>query len=182
MPRIFIAIPVSQAVRAAVAALPHPPAAPLRWVSEGQLHITLRFLGKISKHETDEALEATRAAAAGASALQLDARGVGAFPNPGRARVVWVGVTGQVAELRALQGSLEEQLAARGFARAERPFTPHITVARSGKPGPLPAGLRTRADQEFGSWQVDVLQLVESQLGPAGARYFVRQEFRLGIR
>jgi 2'-5' RNA ligase len=180
MPRIFIAVPVSDTVRAAIAALPHPPDTPLRWVSEGQLHVTLRFLGQISKHETDEALEATRAAAAGAGALQLDARGVGAFPHPERARVVWVGVSGQVSRLQALQGSLEEQLAARGFAREERPFTPHITVARSGKPGPLPTELRARAEHEFGSWQVETVQLIESQPGPAGSRYIVRQEFRLG--
>lgn len=183
MPRIFIAAPISPAVRAGIAALPQPAEAPLRWVKEDQLHITLSFLGEISEGQIDQVLGATReAAAVNPAAFRLDARGLGAFPSERRARVVWVGVSGQVAELQAVQLSLETQLAARGFPREERPFAPHITIARSRKPGPLPAELQEFAAHDFGSWQVGALQLIESRLGSAGAQYLLRDEILLEPR
>jgi 2'-5' RNA ligase len=180
MPRIFIAAPVSPEVQASIAALPHPAGTPLRWVRADQLHITLRFLGEISDEQLDQVLGATRDAAAGnPGTLRLTARGIGAFPDEHRARIVWVGIAGQVAGLKALQRSLENQLAARGFRRDERSFTPHITIARLRKPGPLPVELQAFAVRDFGSWQLNALQLIESRLSPAGAQYLLRHEVPL---
>src|SRR5690606_41698407 len=111
MPRIFVAVPVEESVRANIAGLRAVPAPQLRWVAEHQYHITLRFLGEIREADVDavetavrEAISETFPAAGGdgpsPAGLELVARGVGAFPSPNLARVVWVGVEGAVAALR----------------------------------------------------------------------------------
>src|SRR5690606_24312049 len=112
MPRIFIALPVDAAVRRTIAgAIPKEDGA-VRWVKEHQYHITLKFLGETSEHELQQTGAAVeQVGRAWTEPLHLAVRGVGAFPNTARARVVWVGITGDVGPLLRLQRSVEQALA-----------------------------------------------------------------------
>lgn len=115
-----------------------------------------------------------------AHGIRLVARGVGAFPDARRARIVWVGVAGETDRLRQVQRAVEERLVAAGFARDERRFTPHITVARARRPAPLPAELLAYEQHEFGHWRADRIEIVESRLTPTGPRYTVRHHVPVG--
>lgn len=213
MPRVFIAIPLSPAVRSTLAALPREDRRSWRWVGEEQFHITLKFLGEITETEVATAAEAvgeavaatangdrdatgrrdstaTPNAAPGRGGIALSARGIGAFPNVQRARVLWAGLAGEVDELRRVQAEIEARLARRGFPRDRRGFRPHITLARArgGRPGTarleeawpsVPDSLLEHRDRSFGSWTVTSIQVVESVLEPTGPKYIVRHEIPL---
>lgn len=183
MPRIFIAVPVSDGVRFALSelAMEAPRDAPaLRWVAPHQYHITLKFLGDITEHDVERVREATERAVVGRSEpFRLRARGLGAFPDVRRARTIWVGVAGDSRRLHDIRKNIDTQLAARGSPREQRPFQPHITIARSRNAEPLSPLLQRYAEHDFGSWSVDRIDMIESQLSATGPRYVVRHEIML---
>lgn len=179
VPRVFLALPVSPEVGAELKAVRRDEAA-LRWTDPAGYHITLRFLGEIVQDQLEAARQAADAAAARcAGPLRLKAEGVGSFPNARQARVIWAGVAGETDRLRGLWSELERQLASRGFPPERRAFSPHVTLARS-RGGPLPSFLQACSDRCFGEWEAAELLVMESRLGPAGARYAVRHRARLG--
>jgi RNA 2',3'-cyclic 3'-phosphodiesterase len=102
----------------------------LKWVDTDSIHLTLKFLGDISPESVTPITEAMRAAAASQPAFTLQASGTGAFPNPDRIQVAWVGLDGNLKALGRLQQSLENNLSAIGFPKEKRAFTPHLTLAR----------------------------------------------------
>lgn len=175
MPRIFIAIPLAVSVRAALGEVRQRNDNNFRWVAENQYHITLRFLGEVTEAELDRVQAAVRQAVVGwQERMNLSVRGLGAFPNVRRARILWAGVEGDAAALKRLHARVEAQLVGHGFASEERPFRPHITLARLRTPGPLPAYLERYREHTFGNWRVERIHVIESELSPAGPRYTVR--------
>ncbi len=101
-----------------------------KWVRPENIHLTLKFLGNVSAGQIDAIASAMARAVDDQPALVLALRGVGFFPGIKRARVIWIGLGGQIQRLFALQRTLEEQLAAIGFAREKRPFKGHLTLGR----------------------------------------------------
>lgn len=181
VPRLFIAVPVAPAVRAAIAALPREDTVSFRWVAPEQYHITLKFLGDVDEADVTTVHEGVEEAVAAGPvrAFSLAAQGIGAFPNSRQPRVVWVGVAGSLTSMHNLQTRIENSLAARGFPRERRPFRPHITIARARSDAPFPAPLKPHAAAEFGQWQVQRIHVMESQLSPSGPRYTIRGKIAL---
>lgn len=179
MPRIFIAAPLAEAVRSNLARVgTAADARGVRWVDEGSLHLTLAFLGEVEERSLPLIEDAVYAATEGETApLRLAAQGLGGFPNEQAARVMWAGVDGEVPRLIAMRKRLVGELRSAGFEVDKRRYCPHITVARFRSPQPLPS--RINKLQEFGEWEVDELQVVESHLRPSGPRYVVRADVPL---
>jgi len=147
----------------------------LRFGDPATVHLTLRFLGDVEDGRRPGIEAAVAAAADGSPPLSLEVRGVGAFPSPRRVRVVWLGLGGDLAPLAALAAALDLRLAPLGFAPETRPFTPHLTVARSrarggalGLAAPLEA---TSAALVPVPWRAEALTLFESHLERGGARH-----------
>lgn len=179
MPRLFIAVPVDDAVRSNLARLGKGvDARAVAWVKPENMHITLAFLGEVEERRVAEVEDAAFAATEGQAApLKLAAQGIGAFPNERKARVLWAGLTGDVPALIALQKALMTELRAAGFQPDDKRFHPHITIARFRSPQAVPERLPRL--QEFGEWTATELQLIESQLHRTGARYKVRADIPL---
>jgi len=148
-----------------------------RWVLPAALHLTLKFLGEVAP-ETFEALRNALTPPLGVGGpLQLAAAGVGAFPSPQRARVVWAGLTGDVATLARAALTLEARVEALGFPREARPFRAHLTLGRSRGPGGLQGAeklLATEATYRGPAFPVGALVLYESRLRPQGPEYLPR--------
>src|SRR2546427_6874034 len=100
------------------------------WTQPEGIHLTLKFLGDIQETQVEALREILHRVAAPARSFTLEARGLGAFPNPRAPRVIWLGLHGSnddMAELQRLQVALEDGVASLGYPKEARAFTPHLT-------------------------------------------------------
>lgn len=185
--RTFIAVAPDESVLAEVAAWQEELARVVRgfrWVPRRQWHVTLRFLGETPIERVGQLARELEEVARGVAPFRAVLRGAGVFPPRGQPRVLWVGVEAGEA-IHRLQEMVEEAVLALGYEREERPFRPHLTLARAGRSGGDP-GARTHLaavrERVWGSWQVSCFALFKSELRQAGAVYTVLEEFSLGGR
>ncbi len=134
--RLFFGLAVPAEVRAAAgrfqdAARRAPGAA--RFPHLEDLHITLAFLGRTETAQIPALVALAAAAAAGACAFALRTGPAGGFPLAGRARILWLGFEPHPA-LDALAARLRDALRAGRVAFDEKPFMPHLTLARFREP------------------------------------------------
>jgi 2'-5' RNA ligase len=179
--RAFIAIELSQAIRLKLDETSHwlqsqLTGVPIRWVAVNNIHLTLKFLGEVSTSNLDLLQSMLDACLKCVSPFEFSVGQVGAFPNPKRARVLWVGVSAP-PELKAAQRGIEAQMESLGYPREGRPFSPHLTLGRVGKdahPNHLQAigrALESSQVSTLGSMQVQAVHLFKSDLQPGGAVY-----------
>ncbi len=144
-----------------------------RWVRPEGTHLTLKFLGWTPEGQVPDVEGAVYRACVGIPPFHLVLRGVGAFPSLRRARVLWVGVTGDLSVLTRFQRRLEEEIAPLGFPAEARDFHPHLTLARleSGLPAELCASLGRGLPVPAAEWPVEGISLMRSELLRGGARY-----------
>jgi 2'-5' RNA ligase len=146
----------------------------VRWVRLDSLHITLRFLGPTLENRIAGVEEAVRQVAAGGHAFDIGLIGAGAFPHPDRPRALWLGIGAGGTQLAGLAARLDDELGARGWPNDERPFRPHLTLARSDgvRAGPRLARRLIQAADGFSvRWRAGSVVLFESLTGHGPARY-----------
>ena len=156
--------------------------ADLKVVRPELLHVTLKFLGDTEEGLVEEIASAVEKSTEGVGGFKMRLVGMGAFPSMSNIRVVWVGIEdgdmlGQIASrLDALMSPL-------GFARDQKGFKPHLTLARarSGRDiARVQEMIRANAATEYGEYAVDRILLKKSVLSPEGPRYSVVREVPLG--
>ena len=180
--RSFIAIELDAATRrATTVAIRSLRAAPggdrIRWARPETLHVTLRFLGDIDPGRVSGLGGVLRAEAAGVQPFALTFGDLGAFPSLRRPQVLFFRV-GPQRPLEALAGAVERAVVQAGFAPAERPFLPHLTLgrARSGKSAPVTAAVTPPGDSRV----VDEIVLFRSRLARSGATHTPLDRIALG--
>jgi 2'-5' RNA ligase len=177
--RLFIAVNLPDEVRQALHAAAAPlrrAALPVKWVEPEGLHVTLKFLGGVDAGRLEAVTRALEQACRGARGFPLPISGFGAFPSPERARVIWAGCEA-APPLELLQHGVEREFAALDFPIEGRPFRPHLTLGRA-RPEAR-GGIRGLAELLAGLEFADEItvrsvELMESTLGPGGARYAAR--------
>ena len=188
-PRLFVAVPLSEPARAAVAEVVEriragePEGRGVRWVRLDGLHITLRFLGPTDESRIDAVAAAVAAAAVGVAPFAIRVSGADAFPPVGRPRTLWLDLDRGVDDLAALAARLDDALAGAGWEREHRPFRAHLTLARADgvRAGPATvAALKAAAAELAIESPIDRLVLFESITGSGRARYVDRVEVVLG--
>jgi len=183
--RIFIAVELDSTLHQAVIELQHQleaAGARVHWNKPGQLHFTVRFIGEITPAQVALVKVATREAVSEIAPFTITLRRLGAFPSFQRPQVVWVGVEDGAAELQALAAKLETQLAHHRFPPEERPFRPHLTLARirdERQWGDVVRALTQFRDAAVGSQQVQAVTVMESELTPRGPVYTRVEEVSL---
>jgi 2'-5' RNA ligase len=186
--RLFVALtPPEEAVEDRDAFLDvRRAAAPFRWALPEQLHLTLAFLGDVAEHRLDELLERLARAAGRRTRFEATISGGGAFPNAGRARVLWAGVETSesgATELTRLASGARAAAVKSGIVVDGARFRPHLTVARLGVPAEVSNWVRLLDAYRGPTWTAAQIQLVESHLGegPRGRpRYEVLADLPLG--
>lgn len=179
--RLFVALEIPPAVRANLIALIksfREMAPDLRWVRVENLHVTLKFLGEAAPEKLDGIRNALASVRAGSS-VQLDFRGLGFFPNGKRPRVFWAGIEAS-PDLKTLVSGIDLALEKTGFPREQRPFEPHLTLARietRGLSEKLRAAIAENAARDFGAFATNQFHLIESKLKPGGSEYTTLQVF-----
>lgn len=166
--RLFIGVPVTADARAELARS-LPKNLPGKIVPPDNWHFTLRFLGATSREARDQIVDTLIATKLGpAFRIRFDA--LGAFPNPRRARILWLGVTKGAEGLSALAALAEDAARGAGFAAEDRPYTPHLTLSRIDPQQNLTALVAQQHRYEI-EMPVSALILYRSRLGGGPARY-----------
>lgn len=101
----------------------------IRWVDPEILHITLSFLGDTSEQQVNYISEQLEIIGSGFSSMELNFKELGVFPNLRKPRVFWIGMERNEL-LENLQGEIEMMLHNYGINRENKPFSPHLTIAR----------------------------------------------------
>ena len=178
--RLFVAIELPASLREGVRdhidrLRDSVPDARASWAREENLHLTLKFLGETPVSKVEALSLAVERAAAQVSPFSAIVGGSGAFPPRGQPRVLWIGIDDSTGNLMKLYRSLEDECFQAGFSREERPFNPHLTVARLRQPH----GSRRLAEvhQQIGfdpvPLNVSDVCLIRSELRSEGSRYSV---------
>ena len=193
--RIFVGIELEEQVREKIARFLEgvrgfsPDA---RWVRPEALHVTLKFIGEQTEEQIAAITERLRGVAG--ENMEIRFQGYGFFPTAKAPRVFWIGIQAGAA-LATLAGDIDASLAELKIPREERPFSPHLTLARggagSGSPkwrkedGPnstfaeLQKRLAAMSALNFGTMTAREFFLYRSQLSPGGSKYTRLQSFSL---
>jgi RNA 2',3'-cyclic 3'-phosphodiesterase len=174
--RLFIGVPLTPDASAAIARvlpknLPGKPVAPDKW------HFTLRFLGPTTREAREDIIARLSAAGLGPK-FQVRFGELGAFPNPRRARILWLGATRGGERLSELAAVSEEAARNAGFAAEGKRFTPHLTLSRIDPPQNIAPLLEQKHHYKV-EMTVAALVLYRSQLGGGPARYEEVARFEL---
>jgi 2'-5' RNA ligase len=179
--RLFVAIDLPPQIRSALAEFVkqlHAIAPQAKWVRTENLHVTLKFLGWADEVKLP-ALENMLNTVRSANPVSLEFRGLGFFPNQQRPRVFWVAMQSS-ANLQTIAADIDHAAHKLGFPLDDRPFTPHLTLARfepPRMPPKLTSAAAENASRDFGSFSTAEFRLIESRLKPAGAEYTTLRSF-----
>jgi 2'-5' RNA ligase len=145
----------------------------VKWVEAENYHLTLKFLGEIEERQLS-GIRRALSECGRAAPLRLGFQGVGVFPGLRRARVVWAGVTGEVAGLREIAACLDRALGKLGFPPEDREFRPHLTLGRFRNPAdltPCQEQLQSIGSVPCGPFAIPALHLMQSTLTRRGPVY-----------
>jgi 2'-5' RNA ligase len=196
--RIFIGIDLDSEVRARISRFLEGVqgfAPDARWARPESLHITLKFIGEQTLEQVAAITERLRRVESGA--FDIRSAGYGFFPTAKAPRVFWIGIQAG-PHLVELAKSIDMAVAELGIPREDRPFSPHLTLARaggrSGSPkwrkgdgpntafGTLEKRLAAMGELDFGTMAAHEFILYQSQLSRGGSKYTKLQQFSLRPR
>ena len=168
--RLFVGISLPDHVKLRVGRLrrgfPH-----FRWVPEGNLHLTLRYIGEVDvplAARIEEILRSIRV-----EPFILPVKGTGCFPRRGPPRILWVGCHRGHPRLFQLHKRIEDSLLSMGIEAESRAYHPHVTIARTAKakPGAVKQFIHDHRDFETAPFKVEGFTLFSSVLSTQGAAY-----------
>jgi 2'-5' RNA ligase len=183
--RTFIAIELPERIKRKIEDLQ----APLKktnafasWVKPENIHVTLKFLGEVPEDKINEVFSATGKALECAKKFTMSLKGMGAFPDFRRPRVIWIGAGNGVNELSHLANRIEEEMEKINFPKEERKFSAHFTIGRVKSPKNIEKLMELVKSSDFSTGEIEVNEVVvmKSQLHPAGAIYTPLKKIALG--
>jgi 2'-5' RNA ligase len=141
------------------------PSAKLKWSPVENLHITSKFIGEWPDAKPGE-LEAALASVEPTGPIRIGISGFGFFPNPHRPRVFFAGVQAS-PEAHELARRIDETLATIGVKKEDRPYMPHLTLARIKNENVqgLREQIASMTDFDFGSFEAVEFHLYLSRAG-----------------
>ena len=149
-----------------------------KWTSPENLHFTLKFLGEVPREKL-AVLKSSLNSAVRQDSFLLRLGSIGYFPSVTRPRIIWVGLVAGEAHLMTLAQTVENSCAQAGFSKEDKPFQPHLTIARARDDFSLPKITQDIPTSFKTETQVSKISLIESQLLPKGPVYKVIEDFHL---
>lgn len=162
----------------------------VRWVDPAGIHLTLAFLGELSDGEVAGVIHAAETAAQQAPPFSYRFSQIGSFGSSRQPRVIWLGIDEPTGALQQLHRILNRELTRRNFEVDQRPFSPHLTLARLKAPLPpdeqqqLQALLNNEHSKikPSSSYPVQAVSVMKSELLRTGALYTCLRECPLSGR
>ncbi len=146
---------------------------------EGQIHITLSFLGDTDTSRIPGLVRELGSALSDIRPFGVSLKGIGAFPDLRKPRVIWIGIDEGKEELAHLAEAVRAAIGKSRLRQDDKPFSPHVTVARVQGPADIGAVAGRHSDTVFSRYTVDSVKLMRSVLGPSGAKHTVAERFPL---
>ncbi len=195
--RLFFALDIDDAIRERITRFVDAVrnfAPDARWMQPESLHVTLKFIGEQPEVVAEKIKQPMTTLSV--ASTQIYFRGYGFFPTAKSARVFWIGMEAG-PQLAALAAAIDEQMPPLGIPKEDRPFSPHLTLARgrgaSSAPHQSKRDGANRAFQrlqeklaalpapEFGTMTPREFFLYQSQLSPKGSKYTKLARFSLQL-
>jgi 2'-5' RNA ligase len=164
----------------------------ISWAQPASIHLTLKFLGDTPEEWIGSLHAAIEQIASVHKAIHVPLQRLGVFPRPQQPRVLWAGPSesweqGEDAlRLAALHRTVEECCQAVGFVLEGRPFRPHLTLARIKEGGRQVGQAMAQSGMmnhpvTIGTFSVEAIVLMKSELRPTGSVYTKLWEARLSM-
>jgi 2'-5' RNA ligase len=102
----------------------------VKWVRPALLHLTVKFLGDVEDDVVPEVSSSIAAVGRSVPSFDFTMTGTGCFPRDGQVRVIWAGIEEPTGTLVRCAGLVDTAMAALGFEKERRAFSPHVTLAR----------------------------------------------------
>ncbi len=177
--RVFLAVELSLDLRQKVGDLQHRLRVSLpnvNWVRPESIHLTLKFLGNVEAGMVEQVLTALELIGKSQHPFTLEIQGLGVFPQIRRPRILWIGCTGDIPALLNLVSGIEGALDPLGFLSDEKPYVPHLTLARIKHDNSQVGGVLTHSGlleqiQNLGILRVDWITLFRSDGGQFSVEY-----------
>lgn len=148
-----------------------------RWQTEAQLHLTLRFIGEVDRHQANDVAAALESLHY--PRFELELSGAGAFDRRGRVNALWAGVAPH-EPVHNLHKKVDQAMARAGIPADHRAYLPHITLARFGREaGVLDGFVDRHGGLSSPRFAVDDFCLYESQLTRDGSVYTIVERYPL---
>jgi 2'-5' RNA ligase len=159
------------------------PEAAASWSRVENIHLTLKFFGNVEVKRIQKIAEAAERAVNEFPAFQIGIGGTGVFPRPSRPQVLWIGVSDPSGQLSSLQARFEKECDAEGFAKEDRAYRPHLTIARLRKPEGSRRLAEAHLAMRFEAVEVAVKEIVvfRSELSPKGSTYTKLSRHRVSL-
>src|SRR5215207_5301743 len=130
------------------------------WSRVENIHLTLKFFGNVKVDRIQKISDAAERVVKQFSTFEINVGETGVFPRPSRPQVLWIGISDPSGQLTALQERFENECAAEGFAKEDRAYRPHLTIARLRKPEGARRLADTHVRMQFEPIEVGVKELV----------------------
>ncbi|MGH9409900.1 MAG: RNA 2',3'-cyclic phosphodiesterase [Vicinamibacterales bacterium] len=177
--RLFVGVGISERMRQAAAEAAERirrrlvRAIDARWVDPRDMHLTVRFIGHVDDDRVPMLL--TRLVApVQVPPFDIALERCGVFPASGTVRVIWIGLRSGLPSLAEMHHEFNRRLAAAGFKAEDRPYSPHLTLARVKRVSGRPAAIREKLDGvpvPPAPSRIDRAVIFRSHLSQHGARY-----------
>lgn len=146
----------------------------VKWVSPGNMHLTLKFIGETDTSSINLVRDALEKAATCLVPFQFCFGETGVFPHPGKPRVLWIGMQKGRKETVEAAEKVDYYLTEAGLAKENREFHPHLTLGRLRNPiNKEKLNHFLEGEKDFTTTPAEAVEIVlyQSILDRNGARY-----------
>lgn len=174
--RLFIAIDIPEHIKKEIGELLDilkKYDADIKWIPPENIHLTLKFLGATPESLVAQIREVLLPLVSSYEPFYITIQSTGVFPSKKYPRIIWIGIVDSDI-LKELRDRIEIAMSLLGFLREDKIFHPHLTLGRvRAQRGmiSLMEELDLFHDKQFGSFRVDQVKLMKSELKQKGAEY-----------
>lgn len=154
---------------------------PVKWTKSENIHLTLKFIGDVEPEVYQDINRVLATDNYPVSNFPVRISGIGKFGRGQELNILWAGVEPS-SPLETLFREIEERLATIRIPKENRPFKPHITLARNKKNIDVKPYLRLidqHRDTFISESTVMGFQIFKSDLSSVGPTYTILKEISL---